>query len=86
MTESLYIKSHDEADSFVLCVFYRRIQLFTCTMTMDYEHPTPREVRRAARAAITILNDNDFSCCLFGSLACHIYGVKYRDPKVRASC
>ncbi|KAK7443235.1 hypothetical protein VKT23_015833 [Stygiomarasmius scandens] len=48
---------------------------------MDYEHPTPKEVRRAARAAITILNDNDFSCCLFGSLACHIYGVKYRDPK-----
>ncbi|KAF5344367.1 hypothetical protein D9758_013274 [Tetrapyrgos nigripes] len=43
--------------------------------------PTPQEVRRAARAAINIFESNDMACCLFGSLACHVYGMRYRDPK-----
>ncbi|KIK70015.1 hypothetical protein GYMLUDRAFT_536008 [Collybiopsis luxurians FD-317 M1] len=42
---------------------------------------TPKEVRKAARAAISIFNDYEISCCLFGSLACHIYGMRNRDPK-----
>ncbi|KAF5344370.1 hypothetical protein D9758_013271 [Tetrapyrgos nigripes] len=43
--------------------------------------PTPQEVRRAARAAINIFESNDMTCCLFGSLACRVYGVTYRGPK-----
>ncbi|KAJ3729507.1 hypothetical protein C8R42DRAFT_570011 [Lentinula raphanica] len=42
---------------------------------------TPKEVRKAARRAITIFGENNMECCLFGSLACHIWGMTYRDPK-----
>ncbi|THU77538.1 hypothetical protein K435DRAFT_770153 [Dendrothele bispora CBS 962.96] len=42
---------------------------------------TPKEVRRAARAAISIFEENDYDCCLFGSLACHIFGMRNRDPE-----
>ncbi|KAJ3824754.1 hypothetical protein EV361DRAFT_878777 [Lentinula raphanica] len=42
---------------------------------------TPKEVRRAARRAVTIFRQHGMSSCLFGSLACHIWGMTYRDPK-----
>ncbi|KAK0442395.1 hypothetical protein EV421DRAFT_583659 [Armillaria borealis] len=38
------------------------------------------EVRRAARAAVKILRDSGYECCLFGSAACSIYGMSRRDP------
>ncbi|KAJ3992848.1 hypothetical protein F5050DRAFT_1786210 [Lentinula boryana] len=42
---------------------------------------TPREVRKAARAAVTVFDEHGMSCCLFGSLACQIHGMSTRDPK-----
>ncbi|KAF9063323.1 hypothetical protein BDP27DRAFT_1335332 [Rhodocollybia butyracea] len=42
---------------------------------------SPKEVRKAARTAITIFGEYGMDCCLFGSLACHINGMTYRDPK-----
>ncbi|KAJ4482589.1 hypothetical protein J3R30DRAFT_3700136 [Lentinula aciculospora] len=42
---------------------------------------TPKEVRKAARAAITVFGEYELSCCLFGSLACHIHGMRNRNPK-----
>lgn len=44
--------------------------------------PTGREVRKVARAVITILEDNGFICSLFGSAACAIYGMDNRQPNV----
>ncbi|KAK0501797.1 hypothetical protein EDD18DRAFT_1279505 [Armillaria luteobubalina] len=38
------------------------------------------EVRRAARAAVKVLGDSGYECCLFGSAACSIYGMNYREP------
>ncbi|KAE9403041.1 hypothetical protein BT96DRAFT_512333 [Gymnopus androsaceus JB14] len=43
--------------------------------------PTPKQVRKAARTAINIFNEHGINCCLFGSLACHIYGMRNRDPE-----
>ncbi|KAJ3840254.1 hypothetical protein EV361DRAFT_788238 [Lentinula raphanica] len=43
--------------------------------------PSPRQIRQAARKAVAIFEQYGLKCCLFGSLACHIYGMKYRDPK-----
>ncbi|KAJ3747757.1 hypothetical protein DFH05DRAFT_1458041 [Lentinula detonsa] len=40
-----------------------------------------KEVRKAARAAVTVFDDYGMSCCLFGSLACQIHGMRTRDPK-----
>lgn len=40
------------------------------------------EVRRAARAAVKVLRDSGYECCLFGSAACSIYGMSSRDPNV----
>ncbi|KAJ3865821.1 hypothetical protein EV359DRAFT_37939 [Lentinula novae-zelandiae] len=42
---------------------------------------TPKEVRKTARAAVAIFDEYGMSCCLFGSLACHIYGMTNRNPK-----
>ncbi|KAK7445704.1 hypothetical protein VKT23_014700 [Stygiomarasmius scandens] len=42
--------------------------------------PTPKEIRLVAHITIDIFEKYGFSCCLFGSLACHIYGMKHRDP------
>ncbi|KAF8219289.1 hypothetical protein L208DRAFT_767547 [Tricholoma matsutake] len=46
-------------------------------------HSTPltgKEVRRAARAAVAVLEANGLDCCLFGSAACAIYGMENREP------
>ncbi|KAF9261338.1 hypothetical protein L218DRAFT_1078732 [Marasmius fiardii PR-910] len=40
-----------------------------------------QEVRKAARAAVAALAQNNIRCCIFGSCACQVYGVKYRLPK-----
>lgn len=48
-------------------------------------HSTPltgKEVRRAARAAVAVLEANGLDCCLFGSAACAIYGMENREPNV----
>ncbi|KAJ3729509.1 hypothetical protein C8R42DRAFT_167617 [Lentinula raphanica] len=42
---------------------------------------TPIEVQRVAQRAVTIFRIYSLNCCLFGSLACHIWGMVYRDPK-----
>ncbi|ESK89156.1 hypothetical protein Moror_5251 [Moniliophthora roreri MCA 2997] len=42
--------------------------------------PTAKEVRKAARAAVQALADNNIDCCVFGSAACHFYGMENRDP------
>ncbi|KAK7038858.1 hypothetical protein VNI00_010488 [Paramarasmius palmivorus] len=40
-----------------------------------------KEVRKAARRAVQALADNNIDCCLFGSAACHVYGMQNRDPE-----
>ncbi|EAU82993.1 hypothetical protein CC1G_09255 [Coprinopsis cinerea okayama7 len=40
-----------------------------------------REVMHTARRAIEILEDEGFTCCLFGSTACAEYGMRNRTPK-----
>ncbi|THU99674.1 hypothetical protein K435DRAFT_837576 [Dendrothele bispora CBS 962.96] len=49
-------------------------------MVHDNQTKTSWEVRQSARETISILEDNGVKCCLFGSLACHIQGMKYRRP------
>jgi hypothetical protein len=44
---------------------------------------TGREIRKAARAAVAVLEAYDLRCCLFGSAACAIYGMENRAPNVR---
>ncbi|KAJ3773664.1 hypothetical protein FB446DRAFT_787639 [Lentinula raphanica] len=44
-------------------------------------HLTPMEVQRIAHKAVTIFRENAMNCCLFGSLACYMWGMVYRDPK-----
>ncbi|KAK7038868.1 hypothetical protein VNI00_010498 [Paramarasmius palmivorus] len=39
-----------------------------------------KQVRKAAREAVQALADNNIKCCLFGSAACHIYGMQNRVP------
>ncbi|THU79497.1 hypothetical protein K435DRAFT_768694 [Dendrothele bispora CBS 962.96] len=41
----------------------------------------PEEVKQAAGAVVSVLVGEGYSCCLFGSLACHIFGMENRDPK-----
>ncbi|PCH36935.1 hypothetical protein WOLCODRAFT_82882 [Wolfiporia cocos MD-104 SS10] len=41
--------------------------------------PTNEEILDIAREAISIFNENDYDCCLFGSAACALYGMD-RDP------
>ncbi|KAG6905763.1 hypothetical protein DXG01_000849 [Tephrocybe rancida] len=41
---------------------------------------TGREIRKAARAAITVLEEHSLQACLFGSAACAIYGTENREP------
>jgi len=41
---------------------------------------TAREIRKAARAAITTLEGHNLRACLFGSAACAIYGMEHRVP------
>ncbi|KAG6853415.1 hypothetical protein C0991_004583 [Blastosporella zonata] len=41
---------------------------------------TGREIRSAARAAMTTLEDRGFTACIFGSVACAIYGTENREP------
>ncbi|KAG7097939.1 hypothetical protein E1B28_005250 [Marasmius oreades] len=43
--------------------------------------PTSQEVRKAGRAAVAALIQNNIRSCLFGSAACQIYGMKNRLPK-----
>lgn len=45
---------------------------------------TGREIRKAARAAVSALEENNLNCCLFGSAACAIYGMD-REPNVSQS-
>jgi len=41
---------------------------------------TGQETRKAARAAISVIESHDFNVCLFGSAACAIYGMDNREP------
>ncbi|THU77543.1 hypothetical protein K435DRAFT_812365, partial [Dendrothele bispora CBS 962.96] len=49
-------------------------------MVHNDQTKTSWEVRQSARETISILEDYGIKCCLFGSLACHIQGMKYRRP------
>jgi hypothetical protein len=58
---------------------------------MPFVKPTPDEIRKTARAAVSALEKNNLKACLFGSAACAIYGMENRDPNVsnarqRISC
>lgn len=44
---------------------------------------TGREIRKTARAAVAVLTAHGLDCCLFGSVACAIYGMENREPNVR---
>jgi hypothetical protein len=62
------------------------LSLFKIHISMVPYSSTPltgREIRKAARAAVTVLEANGLSCCLFGSAACAIYGMENREPNVR---
>ncbi|KAF8633079.1 hypothetical protein AX15_001527 [Amanita polypyramis BW_CC] len=41
---------------------------------------TTREIRRVARRTIEKLEDGGFRCCVFGSLACSVWGMQDRVP------
>ncbi|TFK70158.1 hypothetical protein BDN72DRAFT_819288 [Pluteus cervinus] len=42
---------------------------------------TFNEIIKAARVTVETLHDLGYSCCLFGSTACALYGMDYRTPK-----
>ncbi|PFH48736.1 hypothetical protein AMATHDRAFT_49290 [Amanita thiersii Skay4041] len=43
--------------------------------------PTPQDIRRVARRTVQALENCGYSSCLFGSAACHVWGMKHRNPK-----
>lgn len=47
---------------------------------MPFVKPTPEEIRKTARAAVSALEKNNLKACLFGSAACAIYGMENRVP------
>ncbi|THU77539.1 hypothetical protein K435DRAFT_877714 [Dendrothele bispora CBS 962.96] len=49
-------------------------------MVHNNQSLTSWEVRQSAKETVSILKNNKVKCCLFGSLACHIQGMKYRRP------
>ncbi|PFH48737.1 hypothetical protein AMATHDRAFT_5538 [Amanita thiersii Skay4041] len=42
---------------------------------------TPKDIRRVARRTVEALKSCGYSSCLFGSAACHVWGMTYRTPK-----
>jgi len=41
---------------------------------------TGKEIRKATRAAVAAIEANALRCCVFGSVACAIYGMEHREP------
>ncbi|KZT18540.1 hypothetical protein NEOLEDRAFT_1079861 [Neolentinus lepideus HHB14362 ss-1] len=48
----------------------------------NHSKPTVKEIRSVARTATRILKDEHLNCCVFGSLACNLYGTNRRPNDV----